>query len=342
MEAREVIRRCLRLAEYTDEPGHITRPYGAISMPEAQSQVRHWMEEAGLAVRIDAVGNVRGVRGSAPRLMIGSHIDTVPHAGAFDGVLGVMIGIALCRDGVEVVAFIEEEVSFLGSRSVELDPSVAAYLEFHIEQGPVLDNLGLPLGVVDAIVGQSRFDVQFTGCAAHAGTTPMHLRRDALAAAAEWTLHVERIACETEGLVATVGRIEAIPGAVNVVAGAARATLDVRHATDAIRTAAAQRMLNSTRPGVTMNWVQQMDQPAVALHADSVAQAVASAGYPVHRMSSGAGHDAMILAQKLPASMLFLRSPGGISHHPDETVREDDVVAALSAGANFLDRWSPA
>src|SRR3954471_23073010 len=145
MDAREIIARCRRLAECSEEPGFITRPYGSPAMPAAQRLVREWVEEGGLAARMGAGGNLRGVRGSAPRLMIGSHIDTVPHAGAFDGVLGVILGIALCRDGVEVVAFAEEEVSFLGSWSLELDRSVAAYLEFHIEQGPVLDSLDLPL-----------------------------------------------------------------------------------------------------------------------------------------------------------------------------------------------------
>jgi allantoate deiminase len=328
MSAREIIRRCRRLAECTEEPGHITRPYGSPAMAEAQRLVREWMEEAGLAVRVDGVGNVRGVRGDAPRLMIGSHIDSVPHAGAFDGVLGVMLGIALARDGVEVVAFAEEEVSFLGSRSLELDGSASRYLEFHIEQGPVLESLGLPLGVVEGIVGQSRFELRFAGRAGHAGTTPMHLRQDAVVAAAEWICEVRRVACETTGLVATVGRIEAIPGAANVVAGEARATLDVRHADDAVRRAAVARLL----PAGRATWVQTMDQPAVALEPGPVACAVEAAGFPAHRMMSGAGHDAMIMAGKLPASMLFLRSPGGISHHPDENVLEEDVAAALAVG----------
>ncbi len=341
MDAREVIRRCRRLAECTGEPGFITRPYGSPAMPEAQRLVREWMEEAGLSVRTDNAGNIRGARGPAPRLMIGSHIDTVPHAGPFDGVLGVILGIALAREGVEVVAFIEEEISFLGSRSIQLDDSVAAYLEFHIEQGPVLDTLGLPLGVVDAIVGQSRFDVHFTGRAAHAGTTPMDLRQDALAAAAGWIGHVERVAREMEGLVATVGRIEAAPGAVNVIAGEAHATLDVRHAIDETRAEAVRRILEYTRSGIAIAWEQRMDQPAVALYYDPVARAVEAAGFPVHRMPSGAGHDAMILARHRPASMLFLRSPGGISHHPEESVREEDVAAALKVGARFLDAWRP-
>src|ERR1051325_363156 len=113
MDVREVIRRCRELAACTEEPGFITRPYGSPAMPEARRLVQAWMEEAGLSVRTDSVGNLRGVCGKPPRLMIGSHIDTVPHAGAFDGVLGVMIGIALAAGDVEIVAFAEEEVSFL-------------------------------------------------------------------------------------------------------------------------------------------------------------------------------------------------------------------------------------
>jgi allantoate deiminase len=339
MSAAEIIRRCRALAEYTEEPGHITRPYGSPAMTVARRQVAGWMEEAGLAVSVDAVGNVRGTRGPAPRLMIGSHIDTVPHAGAFDGVLGVMLGIALAFEGVEVVAFAEEEVSFLGSRSLALDDSTAAYLEFHIEQGPVLDVLNLPLGVVDRIVGQSRVEVRFLGRAGHAGTTPMDLRSDALAAAAEWIGSIERIARETSGLVATVGHIEASPGAANVIPGEVRATLDVRHACDELRTTALARMMPRPSRGVTIDWRPVMDQPAVTLHHEPVARAVAAAGFPVHHMPSGAGHDAMILAHKLPASMLFLRSPGGISHHPDETVCEEDVAAALAAGERFVADW---
>src|SRR5436305_2952784 len=111
MDAREIIRRCRTLAEFTEETGAITRPYGSPAVPGAQQLVRAWMEEAGVSVHIDATGNVRGVRGPAPRVLIGSHIDTVPNAGAFDGVVGVILGIALARSGVEVVAFIEEEVS---------------------------------------------------------------------------------------------------------------------------------------------------------------------------------------------------------------------------------------
>jgi allantoate deiminase len=220
-----------------------------------------------------------------------------------------------------------------------LSRDVRGFLEFHIEQGPVLESLGLPLGVVDTIAGQSRFEVSFTGKANHAGTTPMHLRQDALAGAAEWIGLVEREA-------GTVGWIDAQPGVSNVIPGAVRASLDVRHARDGERTRAAGRILNGAREialrrGLAVEWEQRLDQPAVAMQCQALERAVEAAGYPVHRMVSGAGHDAMILARKVPAAMLFLRSPGGISHHPDETVQPEDVAAALAVGVTYLEGWKP-
>jgi allantoate deiminase len=326
-------------------------------------------------------------RPDAPRLYLGSHLDTVPHAGAFDGILGVVMGVALVEQlrrrlsfHIEVIGFSEEEgvrfgIPFIGSRAftgdavrdarVEdairafgLDPSTIneaqadagalGYLEIHIEQGPVLESLGLPLGIVDAIVGQSRVEVRFEGEANHAGTTPMLLRRDALAAAAEWITGVEREARATGDLVATVGRVEARPGAGNVIAGSVGASLDVRHPEDAQRLSAVARLLRcaeqiGTRRNIAVSWEQRLDQPAVGMDpvlSEILERAVAESGHAVHRMPSGAGHDAMIAARRMPAAMLFLRSPGGISHHPDETVREEDVAAALAVGLNILENWS--
>lgn len=175
----------------------------------------------------------------------------------------------------------------------------------------------------------------------------MKLRRDALAGAAEWIALVESVAESTPGLVATVGRLEVEPNARNVIAGRVHASLDVRHALDEVRRQAVKRMLDgaeqiAARRGLSFEWEQHLDQPAVAMNPSLVnrlGQAVKSAGYPVHHMPSGAGHDAMILAQKIPAAMLFLRSPGGVSHHPDENVLAEDVKAALNAGMHFLEQW---
>jgi allantoate deiminase len=351
------------------------------------------MRRAGLDVRVDAVGNVRGfypgTEESRPRFLIGSHIDTVPHAGAFDGVLGVAIGIELVQRlpgrklpfGIEVIAFSEEEgvrfgIPFIGSRALvgtldeqlletkdasgitveqairdfglnpddlanaRLDGNVAGYLEFHIEQGPVLESLDAPIGIVEAIAGQSRMTFTFVGAANHAGTTPMHLRRDALAAAAEWIVNVEQEARNVPGLVATVGRIEATPGASNGIAGRVVCSLDVRHVNDGARHATQARITQyatqiASKRGISMSHQLLLDQPAVAMDA-SLTEALARAGGNAPRLVSGAGHDAMILAAQMPTAMLFLRSPGGISHHPDENVLDADVEVALETGMRFL------
>lgn len=396
--ARKVIGLCRRLAEFTEEPGHITRTFLAAPMRDVHGELGGAMQKLGMTVTVDAAGNLRGLyaaeKPGAPRLLIGSHLDSVPHAGAFDGVLGVVMGVALVealagrrlRFSLEVVGFSEEEgvrfgVPFIGSRALAgtvddallercdpqglsvadairsfgLDPArlpearmagdTLGYLEFHIEQGPVLESMNCPLGVVEAIAGQSRLNVEFRGQAGHAGTTPMNLRRDALAGAAEWITQVESIAGGNGGLVATVGRIEAEPGAGNVIAGAARASLDVRHTSDVSRRAALARIQEAARQiaerrRLTVEWKQNMGQAAVAMNPEMtkmLESAVAAAGNPVHRMPSGAGHDAMILAAKTPAAMLFLRSPGGVSHHPEESVLPGDVAAALSVGLNFLE-----
>jgi len=395
----EIIARCKAIAELSEQPGCTTRTFLSPPMRDVHGILRVWMESLGMAVSVDAAGNSRGyyagIYPNAPRLLIGSHLDTVPCAGAFDGVLGVVLGIAVVESlngrrlpfAIEIAGFSEEEgvrfsVPFIGSRALVgsvdgallekkdargvsvaqairdfgLDPSrmseailkgpVLGYLEFHIEQGPVLDDLGLPLGVVEAIVGQTQARVSFRGRANHAGTTPMHLRHDAVAAVAEWILAVEREARATPGLVATVGQVETLPGASNVIAGEARASLDVRHASDAQRTASVDRILSAAkniaeRRGLKFECSARQDQQTVACDPNLVLtmeKAVERAGFPVQRMASGAGHDAMTLAQKVPVAMLFLRSPGGISHHPDERVLSEDVAAALQTGLHFLEQ----
>jgi allantoate deiminase len=224
--------------------------------------------------------------------------------------------------------------------------STFGYLEFHIEQGPVLEAEGLSLAIVDAIAGQARMQVRFRGHANHAGTTPMgRLRKDAVAAAAEWISEVERYANGCAGLVATVGKVEVRGGAGNVIAGECVATLDVRHAKDEVRGAAVTHMVKaaehsaSTR-GLSVECRTMLDQPAVAMDAvltDAVANACKRAGgAEARRITSGAGHDAMIVARRVPAAMVFLRSPGGLSHHPEESVLVGDVEAAYAAGLEFL------
>jgi allantoate deiminase len=402
-QAREVIRWCRQLAKLSEDRSAITRTCLSKPMRDVHTALAAWMARVGMTVRVDAIGNIRGLyppalstvpAAVAPRFFIGSHLDTVPNAGAFDGVLGTVLAIALIEllgdkrfpFAIEVIGFADEEgvrfdAPFLGSRALAgtfdtalldrmdssgrslrdairhfgLEPNrlpdarapanALGYLEFHIEQGPVLENLNLPLAVVDVISGQSRAELTFTGTAGHAGTTPMKMRKDALACAAAWITEVEREALTTSGLVATVGRIAVEPDAGNVVPGRAIVSLDVRHASDVIRKSAAERLLNAadeiaTRRGLTLTSEARLDQPAVAMNpviGAMLDRALERSGAPTHHMPSGAGHDAMVLAETMPAGMLFLRCEGGISHNPNENVREDDVAAALDAGRRFLD-----
>jgi allantoate deiminase len=401
-QAGEVIRWCRRLAKLSEDPNAITRTFLSRPMRDVHTSLAAWMAKLGMSVRVDAAGNLRGVypprraqapASAVPRFYIGSHLDTVPNGGAFDGVLGTVLAIALVEllgarkfaFAIEVVGFSEEEgvrfgAPFLGSRALAgtfdstlldrtdehgrsvresirrfgLDPGripdaeapadALGYLEFHIEQGPVLENLNLPLAVVDVISGQSRAELTFDGVAGHAGTTPMHMRKDALQGAAAWIAEVERLALTTPGLVATVGKIAVEPDAGNVVPGRATASIDVRHADDRIRTQAIERLSKAaeeiaSQRGLKLTWEPRLEQASIAMDDSMVAmldRALERTGVPRHRMSSGAGHDAMMLAAKMPAGMLFLRCENGVSHHPAENVRDDDVAAALDVGVAFL------
>ncbi len=368
-------------------------------MRDCHREIARWMEPLGAHLRVDAAGNFRGVypaaRQNAPCLLIGSHLDTVPNAGAYDGILGVVLAVALLEElrgrrlpfSIEVVGFSEEEgvrfgTPFIGSRALvgrvdeellgvqdaqgvsvrraiekfglnpaeisqaKLENDTLGYLEFHIEQGPVLENLNLPLAAVEAIAGQSRMEFTFLGRANHAGTTPMHLRRDAMAGAAEWIGAVERAAQSVPGLVATVGKVEARPGAANVIGAEARLSLDVRHSSDDIRTRAVDNLIRqaqeiAARRGLTVHEITLLSQRAVAMDlflTAEIEQAIVKTGCKPHRMASGAGHDAMILAEKVPAAMIFLRTPDGTSHDPAESVAVEDVEKAIECGLHLLDQ----
>ena len=218
------------------------------------------------------------------------------------------------------------------------------YCEVHIEQGPVLEARGLPVGVVTAIAGQSRIGVTFRGTAAHAGTVPMERRRDALCAAAEFVLAVESLALSRLGLVATVGQIAAEPGASNVIPGLATLSLDVRHQDDAVRAAACgdlqqQAAAIAGRRGGAMDWRPVQEHRAVPCApglTQLLAEAIAALGYLVVALPSGAGHDAAVLAALTGVAMLFVRCRGGISHHPDESVTAEDVAVALDVLRRFF------
>lgn len=399
VRAEEVVSRCRKLATFSEDAHGTRRTFLSLPMHACHAEVGGWLQAAGAEVRVDAVGNLRGFyAGAKPtgsRLILGSHLDTVPGAGAFDGVLGVVLAAALVEGlegkrlpfGIEVIGFSEEEgvrfgVPFIGSRALvgrldegllerqdangisvrkaiedfglnpaeipyaALHEDVLAYLEFHIEQGPVLEATGRPLGVVEAIAGQTRMTFTFLGRTNHAGTTPMHLRHDAIAAAAEWILAVEQEAKRDTHLVATVGRVEAKPGAVNAIAGEARVTLDVRHKSDEKRASVTLALVQQAeeiaeRRGLSVQHSLLLNQKAVAMDPFLIGQiegAIQNAACKPYHLVSGAGHDAMILAEKVPAGMIFLRTPGAISHDPAESVEIGDVGKALECGMNLLDQ----
>ena len=397
--AEEVVSRCQSLALFTEDPPRICRTFLSPPMRDCHRQIEDWMRPLGMAVTIDAAGNLHGLYqgtdAAARKLLLGSHLDTVPDAGAYDGILGVMLAISLIASlkgrrlpfAIEVVGFSEEEgvrfgVPFIGSRALigsldeellsqrdssgvsvreailsyglnpieipaaSLQERALGYLEFHIEQGPALEHRELPLGIVETIAGQTRVELVFTGFANHAGTTPMTLRRDALVAAAEWAVAVEKAAREIPGLVATVGALEAKPGVTNVIAGECRATLDVRHASDTARTQSVRAFLQSAteiaqRRNISLTSSTKLVQTATPMDPfllHEIDTAVSESGIIPFRMVSGAGHDAMILAEKVPSAMVFLRSPGGISHNPEESVLVEDVAKAIQCGLHLLDQ----
>lgn len=386
------------------ERGQLTVTYLTEAHLACARQLADWMSrDCGFdEVAIDAVGNVVGVyRASAPdapRLLTGSHYDTVRNGGRYDGRLGILVPMACVRElsrtgrrlpfGIEVVAFAEEEgqryrATFLGSgalvgrfdsswleqedsggismrqamESAGLNPAdiprlardVSNYLGFvevHIEQGPVLSELGLPLGVVTSINGSVRYLVELTGMASHAGTTPMDLRRDAAAGAAEVVLYVEERAASVPGLVGTVGMLEVPGGSINVVPGRCRFSLDIRADTDGVRDACAadvlaQLKLVCGRRGLHFAVEETLRQPAApsaALLQRRWERAVDALGLPLHRMTSGAGHDAMKLGEVMPQAMLFVRGlNAGISHNPLEAITNDDAELAVRAFQHLLE-----
>jgi hydantoinase/carbamoylase family amidase len=402
---RTVLERALALARHSDSPEHYTRTLFTPAHRAAARQIAEWMREAGMAVRVDAIGNVIGryeaAEGAAAKaILLGSHFDSVRNGGKYDGVLGILVPIACVaelhargerlRHALEVIAFSDEEgarfqTSFLSSRAltggfdasvlsrrdadgisleasmreVGLDPAavpaarvdanaVAAYVEIHIEQGPVLLREGLALGVVTTIAGGTRHTVRIRGEAGHAGTVPMAMRRDALAAAAEMVLAVESRCAAGGSLVGTVGILRVKDGSGNVIPGEVEFTLDIRAAEDAVREAAECDVFErfeaiATRREVALERMRTHHVHAVPCAPwlqGLLAESVRRAGVEPRRLPSGAGHDAMIMAGVCDVGMLFVRcGAGGVSHNPAETVTPEDCGLAVEALLDFLRRF---
>jgi acetylornithine deacetylase/succinyl-diaminopimelate desuccinylase-like protein len=301
-----------------------------------------WMQEAGLEVEVDDRGNVigrlRGRRPDLPEVWTGSHLDSVPEGGRFDGALGVVAGLdAVCAAGrcertLGVVVFRDEETGCHGSRwRVRHGSLPGSYVELHVEQGPRLERAGAPVGVVTSIAGIVRCTREFEGRADHAGTTPMDARTDALAAAAEYVLRVRDVAVRIESAVATVGQLEVEPGAANVVPARVQVTVDAR--------APDQERLHRLVSELGLQDAHY-EIPPVRLSPDVLRKEVERRGLPVVELPSGAGHDAGVLAAAgVESSMLFVRSlNGGASHSPEEHSSDADIELAVDVLTSTLQR----
>ena len=399
--------RCDEIALCTEIPGQITRRFLTPPMRSVHDRLTSWMEAATMEVQVDHAGNLIGKRRAAAEnhvveressrtLLIGSHLDTVPNAGRYDGILGVVAGVAVVEAlgnqplpfDIDVIGFSEEEgvrfaTPYIGSHAAAgtfdaqwldrvdeegqtlrsvieayglssnqtpqacYDPArVIGFVEPHIEQGPWLNSIDRPVGVVEAIAGQTRLMIAFDGKAGHAGTTPMTMRSDALVAAARWIAEVNDYANRTADLRATVGQIDVTPNARNVIPGRVKLSADIRHSKDPIRSKAVEELCNraealSSAHGVTFSLLEQQSQSATTMDANLtnlLSGTISDSGTGLVSLPSGAGHDAVVMAKRFPTAMLFIRQPSGISHHPDEDVQHSDVAIAIEVLVRFVDQ----
>jgi len=331
--------RTLLLGSHLDtvrDAGKYDGPLGVLTALACVQRLHDRQDRLPFAIEIFAFADEEGLRFHS------SYLGSKVVAGTFDP---AMLRLA----DSEGITLAEAMRAFGGNPDIlkasKRDGSnLLGYLEVHIEQGPVLEALKLPVGVVSSIAGQSRISVHFSGEAGHAGTVPMALRRDALCAAAEFVLAVEALGRILPGLVATVGQITAQPGASNVIPGLVTLSLDVRHQDDVVREQACrllqeQASSTGTARGISPGWhtlQQHRTVPCSSRLTQLLAQAIEAAKYPVYSLPSGAGHDAVAMSDLTEIAMLFVRCKGGISHHPAESVAPEDVAAAIEVLEQFL------
>jgi len=319
-----------------DGPG-ANRPHLSEGEDEAYRLAASWLEEGGLDAEVDRHGNLLGRSARAADVWVGSHLDSVPRGGRFDGALGVVAAIEAVErvDAGSVVVFRGEEVGCIGSRALVAseDALPRAFLELHVEQGPRLADRGVPVGAVTGIVGYARGQLVVRGRAGHAGTTPMEGRADALVSAAGEVLRVRDAALGIEGAVATIGRVDVEPGGTNVIPAEVRMSLDVR--------APDRRRLDRLVGAIGFEPDYLVEPAAFAGRAlDTVREEIAHRGLELVELPSGAGHDAGILASAgVDAAMLFVRSLNdGVSHSPEELSSEEDVSFAVDVLTGALRR----
>ncbi|MEP4546139.1 MAG: M20 family metallo-hydrolase [Saccharospirillum sp.] len=385
------------------EPGPgVTRLLGSPEHKALLADLEGWMKQAGLTTELDGAGNLVGRTEPKPgrkTLIIGSHQDTVRQGGAYDGMLGILLPLAVLQDihdqnetlpvNIELIAFSDEEgarfsstlvgssalagtfnpdilnatdrdgttlqsaLRSLGANTDQIptlkrDPTqLAGFLEVHIEQGPILESLDLPVGVVSAITGIERHKVHITGKAGHAGTTPMHLRQDALLAATDVVRAVNDLCQNTEDLVGVVGELNVTPNAVNVIPSGVDLTIELRSPVTRVRETARQQLLallNDRIAAHACQWKHDLVYEQQEVDCSPVIQqqlhsAITACGWQPHTLFSGAGHDGLAMARSMPIGMLFVRCTDGLSHHPDEAITEADANAAAQVIKHALQNW---
>ncbi|MDT0596173.1 allantoate amidohydrolase [Glaciecola petra] len=397
--AEQVMQRCETLGKISQSPDFVDRRYLTPEHKQANEQVSEWMRQTNMQTWQDGAGNVWGrylsPNKNAKSLLMGSHLDTVINGGKYDGMLGVVVPIALVQAlhtqritlpfNLDIVGFCDEEgtrfgSTLLGSRALtgqwhnnwadlcdedgislkramvdfgldfeevmqcKLSPSsLLAFIELHIEQGPVLEQKNLPTGIVSGIAGAKRLQFTITGMAGHAGTVPMDMRKDALICASEMILSIESVA-KANDIVATVGAISNKPNAVNVISGSTDFSLDIRSNNDALRDEALADILRlceqiANKRELTLKY--QITHSASAVSCDEsliqgLCDATSACNIEPLKLISGAGHDAMAMADLCPIAMLFTRCDKGISHHPAEAIQAEDVEASLDVLFNFI------
>jgi N-carbamoyl-L-amino-acid hydrolase len=383
LDGEQLLQDLETLAQFGAEPGP---GLNRVAFSPADQEGRDWVEAemraAGMAARRDPAGNsigrYPGQEAELPPIVLGSHTDTVPNGGRYDGALGVLAALSCVRSlhqagmtlrhPVEVINFAAEEATMsgatLGSQAMagllnlavveqmawdglavghhlqgaNIDlarllearrpaGSIAAFLELHIEQGGALEQAGIPIGVVEGIVGIRRYDVVFEGVANHAGTTPMALRRDALVMAAPFITGAREIALQHE-IVATIGALRVHPGAPNVIPGRVDLQLEIRGLDEAALDQ-AQANLATLANALDGQFSHRSAKGAVKSDSrlvEALEAACKSLKLAYRVMPSGAGHDAMCMADIAPQAMLFVPSRGGVSHAPDEYTAPEDCV----------------
>jgi len=383
------------ISGYTRGDTGITRLALSEEELQARSYVISVMEKMGMKIRVDGIGNIIGrLSGTDPAaapVIVGSHLDSVPEGGRYDGVLGIVAGLAAIRriqsEGttrhpLELIVFTAEESSrfgfaTMGSKAMagvadirawskakdsqgtgfmealatagfqpdqieaasRVGEPIHSFIEIHIEQGPVLEDAGLAIGVVEAIAAPTRLKIKVEGTPGHSGTTPMDSREDALVTAAQIVMAVREVALERygEGTVGTVGNIKVYPGVMNVIPGLAELWVDIRGVNhdsviETMQELKDEISIIAESEGTTVSIEVLTSDKPVRLHpkvADAVENACKDLKIPFRRMNSGAGHDAMHMASLCPTGMIFIPCARGISHNPEEYASPDDIMTGV-------------